>query len=85
MGVGVEATALGVRAEVAASSARSLGQPAFGEYVAYPEAESQEEATEECAADRFARRIKWPALFALAALEVAWLAALASLIHRIIP
>ena len=78
MGSGVEAST------AAPSSGRAL-QPAFGQYVDYPEQSERAECeTEECEADRFARRIKWPALFALAALEATWLGALLCLIYRLI-
>jgi hypothetical protein len=84
MAITIGATALGVVAEAVTSSAKSAAQPAFGEYVDYPDAELHEATTEECDADRFARRIKWPALLALAALEAAWLVALVYPIYRFI-
>lgn len=77
MGVGVEATEAGV-------GRRRAGQPAFGEYVEYPEAEPHEEGTPEREADRFSRRIKWPTLIALAVLEAAWLVTLSYGLFRFV-
>jgi hypothetical protein len=52
----------GVEASTAAPLPGRPPQPAFGQPVGYPEFERDEPDTEECAADRFARRIQWPAL-----------------------
>jgi hypothetical protein len=57
-------------------------QPAYGEYTEQPEVEAQHERSEEeSPSDRFARRARWPVLFLLALIEVAWLVALVYLIH----
>ena len=77
MGVGVEATEAGI-------GRHRADQPAFGEDVEYPEAEPHEEATPEGEADRFARRIKWPGLVALSALEATWLGAIVYLTDRLV-
>lgn len=75
MGVGVEA-------QVAAPHAKALRQPAYGEYHEQPEVDAQHERSEEeSAGDRFARRAQWPVLSVLALVEIAWLIALAYLIH----
>jgi hypothetical protein len=77
MGVGVEAGA------ASPSYAKALRQPAYGEYAEQPEVDAQDERPEqEHASDRFARRAKWPVLVALAGAEMAWLVALAYVIHR---
>ena len=77
MGVGVEASV------APRPYAKTLREPAYGEYTEQPEAEAQHERRdEEGPADRFARRAQWPALFVLALLEVAWLGSLAYVIHR---
>ncbi len=76
MGVGIEAS------RTAAPYAKALGQPAYGEYAEQPEVETQHERPEEeTASDRFARRAHWPGLFALALMEIAWLIAVAYVVH----
>jgi hypothetical protein len=76
MGVGAQAGG------AAAPHARRLRQPAYGEYAEQPEVEAQHERSEEeSASDRFARRAQWPGLFVLALMEIAWLIALAYVIH----
>jgi hypothetical protein len=76
MGVGVEASS------AAAPYAKALRQPAYGEYAEQPEVEAQHERSEEeSPSDRFARRARWPVLFLLALIEVAWLVALVYVIH----
>ena len=77
MGVGADVTASG-------SSSTWLREPAFGEHVDYPELEHQERRTEECSADRFARRIRLPGLLLLALLEAVWIAALAYAVGRVV-
>jgi len=75
MGVGIERSA-------AAPHAKALRQPAYGEYAEQPEVEAQHECPEEeAASERFARRAKWPGLFVLAMMEIAWLFAVAYLVH----
>lgn len=92
MGGGVEeaaaaAEASAARVEVGAAppSSERLREPAFAEYIDYPET-LRLEATieEESAADRFARRIQWPALVLLALLEAGWLVALGRVLDRFI-
>ena len=79
MGVGAQASG-----GVAPHAAR-LRQPAYGEYAEEPQVEAQHERPDqESAADRFARRAQWPALFVLGLLEIAWLGSLAYVIHRIV-
>ncbi len=79
MGVGVEASV------APPPYAKTLRQPAYGEYTEQPEVEAQHECPDqESPADRFARRAQWPALFVLALLEVAWLGSLAYVIHRLV-
>jgi hypothetical protein len=73
-----------VEVSTALPSSEHARQPAFGAHVDYPELERRESETEECAADRFARRIQWPALFFLASLETAWLLGLGYLVHRLL-
>ena len=76
MGVGVEASS------TAAPYAKALRQPAYGEYAEQPEVEAEDERPEEeTASDRFARRAHWPGLFALALMEIAWLIAVAYVVH----
>jgi hypothetical protein len=65
-----------VEVSTALPSSERARQPAFGAHVDYPELERRESDSEECAADRFARRIQWPALAFLAVAETAWLLAL---------
>jgi hypothetical protein len=74
----------GVEASTAVPSPGLARQPAFGQHVDHPELEQAEPDTEECAADRFARRIQWPGLVFLAVLETAWLVALGYLAHLLI-
>ena len=74
----------GVEISTAAPSHGRLPQPAFGQYVDYPERERDEPDTEECAADRFARRIQWPALAFLALLELGWMTGLGYLVNRLL-
>ena len=78
----------GVEASTAVPSRGLARQPAFGQHVDHPELEQAleqaEPDTEECAADRFARRIQWPGLVFLAVLETAWLVALGHLAHLLI-
>jgi hypothetical protein len=74
----------GVEVSTAAPSLGRAPLPAFGQYVDYPESERDEADTKECAADRFARRIQWPALVFLAVLETAWLLALGYLVQLLI-
>jgi len=69
-----------VEASTALPSPGRPPQPAFGQYVEYPEAERDDHDREECAADRFARRFQWPALLFLALLETAWLLGLGYLL-----
>ena len=73
-----------VEVSTALPSSEYARQPAFGTHVDYPELKQGESDTEECAADRFARRIQWPALLFLASLETAWLLALAYLVQLLI-
>jgi hypothetical protein len=79
---------MGVGAEASVASrpyAKTLREPAYGEYAEEPEVEAQNEPLDqESPADRFARRAQWPALFALALLEGAWLGSLAYVIHRFV-
>ena len=74
----------GVEASTALPSSEHARQPAFGARVAYPELERDESETEDCAADRFGRRIQWPGLVFLAALETAWLLGLGYLLNRLL-
>jgi hypothetical protein len=73
----------GVEASTAAPSPAHVPQPAFGQYADYSELERAEPDTGEFAADRFARRIRLPAVVFLALLEVAWLAGLGYLFSRL--
>ena len=93
MGAGVEATAPAVvastaRVEVDAGrpSSERLRQPAFAEYAddRLESVQLEESIEEERAADRFARRIQWPALVMLALLEAGWLIALGRVLGRFI-
>jgi hypothetical protein len=69
----------------AGSSATALRQPAYGEYQDQPGVEAQHEgADQEASGDRFARWAQWPVLVALAVVEVAWLAGLAYVVHRLV-
>lgn len=74
----------GVEASTALPSSEHARQAAFGARVDYPQLERDESETEACAADRFARRIQWPGLVFLAALEAAWLLGLGYLLNRIL-
>ena len=74
----------GVEVSTALPSFERARQPAFGANVDYPQLERRESDTEECAADRFARRIQWPALVFLGSLEAAWLLGLGYLLHRLL-
>ena len=65
-------------------SSGRIQRPAFGAYVAHPKPERAEPETEQCEADRFARRIQWPALMVLVLLETAWLAGVGYLLHRLL-
>ena len=73
-----------VEASAAAPLPGRVPQPAFGKYVDNSKLEREESNTEECAADRFARRIQWPALAFLALLELGWLAGLGYGFHRLL-
>ena len=76
---------MGSVVETSTAAGSSARQPAFGEYVDYPELERDEQAElEECAADRSARRMRVPGLFVLAVLETAWLVGLAYLLYRLV-
>ena len=79
-------TEMGTAVEVSTAlpSSEHARQPAFGTHVDYPELKQGESDTEECAADRFARRIQWPALLFLASLETAWLLGLGYLVQLLI-
>ena len=74
----------GVEASTAAPLPGRVPQPAFGQYVDHPQLERGMPASEECPADTFARRIKWPTLFALAMLETAWLVTLSYGLFRLL-
>jgi hypothetical protein len=74
----------GVEASTAAPSPGRAPQPAFGQYVDHSEFERDKPGAEECAADRFARRIQWPALAFLAVLETVWLLGLGYLAQLLI-
>ena len=85
MSAGVEANAARVEVGAAPPSSECPRQPAFAEYVDYPETVQLEETIEEeSAADRFARRIQWPALVLLALLEAGWLIALGRVLDRFV-
>ena len=74
----------GLQANTALPSVSHRDAP-FGAYVEYPEKDELDpEETEECAADRFARRIQWPALLFLTLLEGAWLAVLVYVAYRLV-
>lgn len=77
----------GARMEASTSVGRSvaLRQPAYGEYTEYPEIEAQDDRPhQETARDELGRWAQWPSLLTLVLLEVAWLAALGYVFHRLL-